>query len=72
MYDLKYLQQLEDKIRSGAMEMDFEMGSQSKKHEMLEFMERFMDVAELVDEAATRLIFKDSSLAIMAGVKSQK
>lgn len=72
LYDLDYLKRLKKHLAGEAVDEDFKFGSKSKKEDMLEFLETLMDVAELADEVATRLIFKDSYLSMFTGVKAQK
>lgn len=69
MLNLSYLEELEEYLKSGRMEEDFQWSAEERRHEMLEFLEKLMDVAELADEAATRMIFK-GSLGTLAGVKN--
>ena len=52
------LTELENYIRSGELEADFKDGCQNDRFYLLELLEKLMDVAELADAAATRLIFK--------------
>ena len=70
MLDLAYLLKLEEYLKSGNMEEDFVYSAEGRRVEMLEFLEKLMDVAELADEAATRMIFKGSQLGALAGIKS--
>lgn len=70
MYNLEYLKALKEHLASEAVDEDFKFGSASKKEDMLEFLELLMDVAELADEVATRLIFKDSYLSMFTGLKA--
>ncbi len=58
MINLKYIEELEEYIRSGTMEDNFAYSPEERRHEILEFLEKLMDVAELADEAVTRIIFK--------------
>jgi len=58
----KYLKELEQYMSSGELEEDFKWSSQERREEILEFLETFMDVAELADKTATKLIFKGSML----------
>ena len=72
MYDdLKYLEEVEQALASGRIEKDFKYGSQAKKEEILDFLQRLMDLADAADEVATRIIFKDSYLGVLAGVNTQ-
>ena len=58
---LKYMGAI-DKIReylsSGKAEEDFKKASEYEKGMILESMEQIMDLGELADEVATRLIYK--------------
>ena len=63
MLNMKYLEELEEYMKSGNMEEDFKWSGQ----EMLEFLEKLMDLGELADATATSVIFKGSQLGIMFG-----
>lgn len=67
---MPYLKELEDYLASGRMEEDFLYSSEERRGEMLEFLEKLMDVAELADSAATRMIFRDSQLGQLAGIRT--
>lgn len=58
MLNMEELAEFERYIRSGHLEKDFEDGCENDRHYLLELMEKLMDVAELADEAATRLIYR--------------
>ena len=47
-------------MQSGAMEQDFRDGCEHDRFYLLNLLEKFMDVADLADETATKLIFKGS------------
>ena len=68
MLNMAYLQELEEYLTSGRMEDDFQWSAEGRRHEMLEFLEKLMDVGDLADAAATRMIFK-GSLGALAGIK---
>jgi len=72
MYELERLVEIEEHMRSGRLAADFDDGSKSRKEDILEFLEKLMDLGELADEVATKLIMKDSYLEALAGVKIQK
>ena len=57
-------------LTSGQMELDFCKAGEERKGELLDFLEALMETAELADEIATRIIFKDSNLEALAGIKS--
>lgn len=58
MIDVKNLDQFAEYIRSGALEECFKCGSEETRYQILELLEKLMDVAELADETATHLIFR--------------
>ncbi|MBO4300436.1 MAG: hypothetical protein J5861_02420 [Desulfovibrio sp.] len=58
MLTVKDLEELENYIRSGELETDFKDGCEHDRHYLLELLEKLMDVADLADEAATRVIFR--------------
>ncbi len=55
---LHYLLELEEYLRSGNLAQDFHYSPEERRHEILEFLEKLMDVAELADETATKIIFR--------------
>ena len=55
---LPVLLELEEYLASGRLAEDFMISSERRRHEMLEFLEKFMDVAELADEVVTQIIFR--------------
>jgi hypothetical protein len=59
----KYLDELAEYMTSGELEEDFKWSSPERREEILEFLEKFMDVAEIADKTATELIFKGSMLS---------
>jgi len=72
MLSEKYLNELEQYLKSGDLEEDFEYSSEERRLEILDYLERLMDLAELVDETATKLIFKNTGLGQMFDSKAQK
>jgi hypothetical protein len=72
LLDKAYLEKLREYLDTGDLELDFNSAGEEKRLEMLDFLELLMEVAELADQVATRLIFKDSSLGLLAGAKTQK
>ena len=52
------LEELETYMRSGELEADFKDGCENDRFYLLELLEKLMDVAELADTTATRLIFR--------------
>jgi hypothetical protein len=63
----KTLKEFQEYMRSGKMGEDFECSGEERRMEMLDLLEMFMDVAEIADETATKLIFKNSQLGEMFG-----
>lgn len=52
------LEKLEAYMRSGQLEADFTDGCENDRHYLLELLEKLMDMGELADATATRLIFR--------------
>ncbi len=67
--NMDYLEELEAYFASGDLAFDFEHAPEARKLEILEFLEKLMDVGELADEVATKMIFKGSFLEMLAGGK---
>ena len=58
MLTVKDLEELETYMRSGELDADFKDGCENDRFYLLELLEKLMDVAELADATATRLIFR--------------
>ena len=58
MLTVNDLEELETYMRSGELEADFKDGCENDRSYLLELLEKLMDVAELADATATRLIFR--------------
>ena len=58
MLTVNDLEELETYMRSGELEADFKDGCENNRFYLLELLEKPMDVAELADATATRLIFR--------------
>lgn len=58
MLSIEDIEQFADKIRSGELEEEFRDSPEFKRHEILELLEKIMDLSDLCDEAATRMIFR--------------
>ena len=56
-----YLLELEEYIGSGDLNDDFMWSPEERRLEILNFLEKLMDVADLADEAATKIIFRKPS-----------
>lgn len=52
----KLLEEFEDYMKSGRLEEDYSYSAEDRKVEILENLERFMDLAEEADRVATRLL----------------
>lgn len=71
MLDFAYLDKLTAYLRSGDFAFDFEHAAEERRLEMLDFLEQLMDLSELADATATKVIFKDSYLGMLTGVSDQ-
>lgn len=71
LLDHAYLEKLELYFASGDLEQDFEFADEEKRMAILEFLEKLMDLADIADEQATKLIFK-GQLEQMLGGNTQK
>ena len=67
----KDLDDFADYMKSGEMEQDFRDGCEHDRLFLLSLLEKFMDVADLADETATKLIFREN-LAALAGARPEK
>ena len=63
MLNEKMLNEFEEYLTSGQLEEDYGYSAEDRKMEILEFLERFMDIAEQVDKVATRLLMPNLSQA---------
>ncbi|NJB69371.1 hypothetical protein GGQ74_003073 [Desulfobaculum xiamenense] len=72
LLDMNYLEKLEEFLNSGDLAFEFENGDEDKRFAILEFLDKLMDVAEIADAQATKLIFKDGYLEALSGVNAQK
>jgi hypothetical protein len=70
--DIAYLNKIEAYIASGDLAQDFECSPEERRIEMLEFLEKLMDLGEAADKVATEVIFKGSYLGAMVGMNDQK
>ncbi len=68
MLNFKYLEELEKYMKSGNMEEDFTWSAEERRQEMLEFLDKLMDLGELADQTATSIIFKGSALGALMGM----
>ena len=65
MLNKKYIEELEEYLKSGNLEEDFKWSVEERRGEILEFLEKLMDLGELADATATRIIFKGQLGALM-------
>lgn len=72
LIDTTYLEKLRQYLDSGDLAFDFENSSEEDKGGILDFLETIMDLADLADATATRLIFKDSYADAIEEAKSDK
>ncbi|WP_349306105.1 hypothetical protein [Desulfovibrio aminophilus] len=72
LLDLEYLNKIESFMDSGDLAFEFENGDEDKRLLILEFLEKFMDVAEKADALATKLIFRDGYMELLSGNTDQK
>jgi hypothetical protein len=70
--DNEYIDGLIKYIRSGELEEDFQYSPEERRHEILDFLEKLMDLGEAADEAATKIIFKNTQLGQVMGENTQK
>lgn len=71
MTHLECLEKLEQYIDSGDLAFDFENGEDDRRYEILDVLEKIMDIAEKADPLATKLIFKNSALGALMGMKDE-
>ena len=71
MLTVKDLEELEEYMRSGQLEADFKDGCENDRFYLLELLEKLMDVAELADETATKVIFRGQLGALMEQHKAE-
>ncbi len=72
LLDAAYLKKLHAYFESGDLAFDFDNASEEAKGEILDFLETLMDLADLADAMATRLIFKDSYMEAAGAAKSDR
>ena len=56
MLSEKLLNEFEEYLKSGRLEEDYGYSAEDRQVEILEYLERFMDLAEEADKVATRLL----------------
>jgi len=60
MLDIEYLKRVESYFESGDCAFEFEHGEEERRLAIIEFLETLMDLGEMADALATKLIFKDA------------
>jgi len=70
--DDEYIDGLIGYIQSGELGEDFEHSSEERRYEILDFLEKVMELGEAADETATKIIFKNTQLGQVMGEKTQK
>ena len=70
--DTDYLQELKEYLSSGRLAEDFEYSAEERRYEILDFMELLMDLGEIANEEATKIIFKNTQLQSLFGENNQK
>lgn len=63
----KDLDQFAEYLKSGQCEADFKDGCENDRLYILNLLEKFMDVADLCDETATKVIFRGNLPALLGG-----
>lgn len=53
-----YLAELEEYMSSGRLREDFLYSPEERRLEILGFLEKLMDIGEMADDVATRIIFR--------------
>lgn len=61
----KYIAELTEYLKSGQLVEDFEYSAEDRRLEILDFLEKLMDLGEAADEAATKAIFKNSQMGAL-------
>lgn len=62
MLTIKDLDEFAEKLKSGELEREFDMAGENGRHEILELLEKLMDVADSADIAASRIIYRGLKL----------
>lgn len=65
--NLKYIQEIYQYLDSGDLRQDFQFSCEERRFEILEFLEKLMDLGELSDKVASEIIFRNSRLGLMSG-----
>jgi len=58
MLTIKELDEFEQALKSGRIEADFEFGNEQQRYDILELLQKLMDVADTADEVASKIIYR--------------
>ena len=72
MLNARYIAELEEYLSSGNLAEDFKWSVEERRGEILEFLERLMDLGELANATATKIIFKGQLGALMGMPQEQE
>ena len=56
--NIQYLNEIEEYLKSGYYQEDFFFSEEERRLEMLGFLDKLMELGELADEVATKIIFR--------------
>ena len=70
--DESYIDKLQDYLESGELSEVFEYSPEERRFEILDFLEKIIELGEVADKTATEVIFKNSQLGSFLGEKNQK
>jgi hypothetical protein len=70
--DESYIDQLKEYLESGELGQVFDDSSEERRFEILDFLEKVIELGEVADKTATEVIFKNSQLGSFFGEKNQK
>ena len=58
MLTIEELDEFEQALKSGRIEADFEFGNEQQRYDILELLQKLMDVADTADEVASKIIYR--------------
>ena len=70
--DEKYIDELKAYLESEEFIETFEYSPEERRYEILDLLEKVMELGEAADATATKLIFKNSALGALYKDKAQK
>lgn len=65
MLDVEYLERVKKYFENGDCKFEFENGEEERRLMILDFLEQLMELGEIADELATKLIFKDAYATLL-------